>query len=551
MASGKAWNRRAAAIGGAALAAGGIWALRGSSGTSHSAIPGKETLRWGNGAEPETLDNSLSTGQHDDNIIGELMVGLMTEDRQARPVPGMATSWTTTPDGLTWRFKLREAQWSDGAPLTAEDFVFAWRRLVDPATAARYAYYLYVVKNAEAVNAGKMPVSALGISAIAEHELEVRLEHPAPYLLQMLMHACTHPLPRHVVTSKGKAWTRPGNHVGNGAFVLKEWLPNGHVLLEKNPRFFDAANVALERIYFYPTDDYSAALQRMRAGELDMHTRLPVQRIDWVNANLPQIRHSASVFSVEFVYINHRRAPFQDVRVREALNLCLNREAIAQRIRRVGDVPAYSLVPPNIANFAHGNRFAFQTMSFRERIERARGLMRAAGFSEARRLNTTFLIRSTAPGPYRAVAAAIQQMMAQVYVNLSIVPMDFAVWLAQTHSHDFDLAEGAWGADFDDAATFLELLQTGSGNNDGQYSNPAFDALLAGAQRDTDLVSRGRKLAQAEDLALKDHALLPLYFWVDPNIVWPYVTGWQTNGMDKHRSRWLRIDQAARLKQFA
>jgi oligopeptide transport system substrate-binding protein len=550
MASSKAWNRRAAVAGGAALAGGTYWALREPSGTSRSTIPERGTLRHGNGAEPETLDNSLSTGQQDDTIIGDLMVGLVTEDAQARPIPGMATEWTTSPDGLTWRFKLREAQWSDGIPVTAEDVVFSWRRLVDPATAARYGYYLYVVKNAEPINAGKLPASALGVSAIAERELEVRLERPAPYLLQMLMHACTHPLPRHVVTAKGKDWTRPGNHVGNGPFVLKEWIPNGHILLEKNPRFYDAANVALERILLYPTDDYSAALQRMRVGELDTQDRIPGPRIDWIRANLPQLLHPVSIFSVEYVYVNHRRAPFQDVRVREAINLALNREAIAQRIRRLGDVPAYSLVPPNIANFDHGNSFTFKAKPYPARIERARALMQAAGFSETKRLNTTFLIRSTAPGSGRAVAAAFQQMMAQIHINLSIVPMDFAVFLAQTHAHNFDMAEAAWGADFDDAATFLELLQTDGGNNDGQYSNPAFDAMLASAQQDHDLVSRGRKLAQAEDIALKDHAIMPMFFWVDPNMVWPYVKGWQANGMDKHRSRWISIDQPARIKQF-
>lgn len=550
MVSSKIWNRRTAVIGGAALAAGVTWALRPWQDRQRAQIADAKTLRWGNAAEPETLDNSLASSDGDDNIIGDMMVGLVTEDVGARPIPGMATEWKTSPDGLTWNFKLREAVWSDGMPVTAEDFVFSWRRLVDPAAAARYGNYLYLVKNAEPINAGKLPPSALGISVIAERELEVRLEHPAPYLLQMLMHPCTHPLPRHVVTAKGKEWSRPGNHVGNGAFVLKEWLPNGHVLLEKNPRFYDAANVALERVYFYPTDDYSAALQRMRAGELDMQTRIPVQRIDWIRTNVPQLLHPQSIFSVEFIYINVRRPPFHDVRVREALNLAINREAIAQRIRRAGDVPAYSLVPPGIANFAHGNSLAFKTMPPSARLERARALMQAAGFSETNRLNTTFLIRSTAPGPYRAVAAAIQQMMAQIHINLSIVPMDFAVFLAQTHSHNFDLAEAGWVADFDDAATFLELLQTGNGNNDGQYSNPAYDELLASAGQDADLISRGKKLAQAEELALKDHAILPLFFWVDPNLVWPYVKGWQVNGMDKHRSRWMSIDQPARIKQF-
>lgn len=550
MVSGKRWSRRGAAIGTAAAAAAGYWALRQPARPSRSALPGKGVLRRGNGAEPETLDNALFTADSDDNIIGDLTVGLVTESATAEPLPGMATQWSVSPDGLSWRFQLREANWSDGVPVTAEDFVFAWRRLLDPATAARYAYYLYPIKNAEGVNAGKMPAGALGITAVGAHALEVRLEHPAPYLLQMLMHPCTHPVPRHVVTAKGKDWARPGNHVGNGAFVLKEWIPNGHVIVEKNPRFFDAATVALDRVIFYPTDDYSAALQRMRAGELDMHDRIPVQRIDWIRANLPQLLNPNSIFAVEFIYINHRRPPFHDVRVREAIDLCLNREAIAQRIRRVGDVPAYSLVPPGIANFPHDSKLALKDMAYPARIQRARDLMRAAGFSDSNRLNTTYLIRSTAPGPGRAVAAAVQQMAAQVYINLSIVPMDFAVFLAQTHSHNFDLAEAAWVADFDDAATFLELLQTGGGNNDGQYSNPAFDKLLAAAQMDTDLQSRSKILAQAEKLALDDHALLPLYFWVDPSMVWPYVKGWRHNGRDKHRSRWISIDQAARLKQF-
>ncbi|MBA2588293.1 MAG: peptide ABC transporter substrate-binding protein, partial [Alphaproteobacteria bacterium] len=434
MVSSKTWSRRLALAGGAAVAAGGYWALRRPGGNHTNRIPDAGTLRRGNGAEPQTLDNSMSTGTQDDNIIGDLMVGLMTEDPGGKPVPGMAIQWSTTPDGLTWRFKLREAHWSDGVPITAEDVVFSWRRLVDPATASPYAYYLYLIKNAEPINAGKMRPNGLGITALEPRELEVRLERPAPYLLRMLMHACTHPLPRHVVMAKGRDWARPGNHVGSGAFLLKEWVPGGHVLVEKNPRFFDAANVALERIYYYPTDDYSAALQRMRAGELDEHDRIPVQRIDWIMANLPQIRDPLPIFSVEYIDINHRRPPFNDRRVREAMNLSLNREAIAQRIRRVGDVPAYNLVPPNIADFPGGNSFAFKPMPLAARIERGRALMREAGFGENNRLNTTFLIRSTAPGPYRSVAAAIQQMMAQIYINISIVPMDFAVFLAQTHA---------------------------------------------------------------------------------------------------------------------
>jgi len=551
MAPGKIWNRRLALAGGAALTVGGYLGLRQPSGGTHRRVTDAATFLRGNGAEPESLDPHLSTGTQDDFIMGDLMVGLMTEDPMCRPIPGMAKEWATSPDGLTWTFVLREALWSDGVPVTAEDFVFAWRRILAPGLAAPYAYFLYFLKNAAAINAGKLQGTALGVHAPDAHTLEMKLEHPTPYMLELLMHASTYPLPRHVVTAKGRNWARPGNHVGNGAYTLKSWIPNGHILVEKNPRFFDAANVAIDKIYFYPTDDYSAALQRMRAGELDIQTRVPVQRIDWIRANLPEIYAPVPILVTEYVQVNHIREPFVDVRVREAISLALNREVIAQRIRRVGDVPAYALVPPGTANYPSGIRLAFKSMPYPARIERAQSLMRSAGFGEKKRLKTTFMIRSTAPGPYRSVAAAIQQMLALTYIDITILPTDFQVFLAQTRAHDFDMYEGAWSADFNDAATFLELLQTGGGNNDGVYSNPAFDAALAAAHQDRDLASRGRKLADAETIALNDHGIMPLFNWVSPNMVWPYVKGWHENPMDKHRSRWISIDQAARIKQFA
>jgi len=551
MASGKTWNRRLALAGGAALAAGGgyLGFRPRHDGARH--VAEARTLLRGNATEPETLDGSLSSSQYDDAIIGDMTIGLMTEDAKANPIPGMALRWTVSSDGLTWTFFLRQTVWSDGIPVTAHDFVFSWQRLLDPRTAARYAYFLYVVKNAEAVNAGKSPPAALGVKALDDHTLEVRLEHPAPYLLQMMMHASTFPQPRHVVEAKGQDWTQPGNHVGNGAFTLKEWVPNGHVLTVKNPHFYDAANVALEQVYYYPTDDYGAALQRMRAGELDLEVRLPVQEIDWIKANIPETRHPVPLLGLEYLEVNHTRKPFDDIRVREAINLAINREAIAQRIRRIGDIPAYSVVPPGIANFAGGNSFAFHAMPYGQRIGRARVLMREVGYSDDRRLATTFKIRNTAPGNQRAVAAAIQQMLALVHINVTILPTDFQVFLAEAHAHNFDIAESGWYADFNDAASFLELLQTGGGNNDCLYSNLAFDEMLAAAENDTDLMSRGKKLAAAEAIALRDQAIMPLYFDVDENLVWPYVKGWQANPVDKHRSRWISIDQPARLKLFA
>ncbi len=551
MASGKAWNRRLALAGGAALAAtGGYFALPRSSGVHHKITEAGTFLR-GNVAEPETLDPTQSSGTQENEIIGDLMIGLMTHDPACKAIPGMATRWETSADGLTWTFTLREALWSDGTPVTAEDFVFSWRRLVDPASASSYAYFLHLVKNGAAISAGRMPPTAMGITALDARTLRVELEHPAPYLLELLTHTTTYPLPRHVVTAKGKAWARPGNYVGNGAFILKEWIPNDRVLVVKNPRFFDAANVALEKVYFYPTTDYAAALRRFQVGELDFQDRLPVPKIDWIRKNLPQAIHPVPLLITEIIGVNHKREPFGDVRVREAINLALNREVITQRITRTGDAPAYNLMPPGIANYPGGLTYDFKTLSYAQRIAKAQGLMRAAGFSESRRVRTTYMIRSTAPGYQRSVAAAIQQMLAQVFIDITITPNDMQVFYPAIQEHDFDIAQAGWVADFNDASTFLDLFRTGGGNNWGEYSNPAFDAALDSAQREPDIIRRGQQLMQAESIFLKDHAAMPIWFWASLNLTWPYVEGLEPNPLDYHRSRWVSIDQAARTKQFS
>ena len=434
--------------------------------------------------------------------------------------------------------------------MTAHDFVYGWQRILNPATASSYSYFLYVVKNAQPINAGKMPLTALGAKALDDHTLEVHLEHPAPYLLEMLTHQTMLPLPRHVVESKGRKWAQPGNYVGNGPFTLKAWVPNDHVLVEKNPRYYDAANVALEKVYFFPTDDYGAALQRFRAGELDVQTKLPAQQFGWIKANIPETVDTTPLLITEIITINHKRAPFDDPRVREAINLALNREALTQRIVRVGDLPAYSFVPPSTANYAGGAALDFRTMPPEKRMEKARALMHSAGFDENNRVKTTYMIRVTTPGYQRAVAAAIQQMLAQIYLDIAITPNDMRVFYPAIQVHDFDMAQAGWSADFNDASNFLDLFRTGGGNNWGQYSNPAFDEALDGAQHDVNLQSRSQKLAAAEAIALKDHAAMPLWFWINPNMVWPYVQGWKGNPLDFHRSRWVSIDQAARIQQF-
>ncbi len=551
MASGKTWNRRLALAGGAALAAGGgyLGFRPRHDGARHVAEPG--TLYKGNVAEPESFDPSLVQGYQEQEILGDLMVGLMDCDSLGRPVPGMATHWKTSPDGLTWTFYLREALWSDGRPVTAEDFVFSWRRLLDPATAAIYAYFGYVIRNALAINKGKMPVTALGARALDDRTLELQLEHPAPYMLQMMTHMTMYPQPRHVVETKGRAWARPGSYVGNGPFLLKEWIPNGHIAVEKNPLFYDAANVALKKVIFYPTDDYGAALQRMRAGELDFQDRLPGAQIDWIRAHMPETLDPVPQLITDMIAVNFDRKPFDDIRVRRAINLAIDREAICERVLRGQYVPAYNLVPPKTANYPGGAFLDFKNTPNAARLTQARTLMQQAGFGPGNAVRTTLMTRATTVGIYRSVAAALQQMLAQIHINVSILPNDMMVFYDTIQEHNFDMAYPGWQADFDDASTFLELFITGGGNNWGVYSDQAYDKTLAAAQQDPNLISRGQKLAAAETILLRDHAIMPLYFWTSQNLIRPYLHGLESNAIDYHRSRWVTIDEAARARLFA
>jgi len=271
----------------------------------------------------------------------------------------------------------------------------------------------------------------------------------------------------------------------------------------------------------------------------------------WIRKNMPQTIHPVPQLITEIIGINHKREPFGDIRVLAAINLAISREVLSGRIKRNGDVPAYGVVPPGTANYPGGVTFDFVTLPQGQRTEKARALMHDAGYGENRRLKTSYMIRATTPGYQRAVAAAIQQMLAQVYIDIVIVPNDMQVFYPAIQEHDFHICQAGWVADFNDASNFLDLSRSGGGNNWGEYANPRFDALLDAAQRDTDLTSRGEKLAAAEKQLLDDHACMPLWFWTAASMAWPYAKGFEPNIMDYHRSRWVSIDQAARIKQFA
>ncbi|HXC55042.1 MAG TPA: peptide ABC transporter substrate-binding protein [Rhizomicrobium sp.] len=497
-------------------------------------------LNRGNGAEIKSLDPHFIDGINESSVDGDLLIGLLTVDAMGAPIPGAATRWETSPDGKTWTFHLRDHVWSDGRPVTAADFVFAWRRLLDPKTGAAYAYNLWVVKNAHAVSEGRLPPSALGVRAPDDKTFVVDLEHPAAYLPELLTHDTAYPLPRHVLLARGNAWSRPGTFVGNGPYVPREWVANDHLTLVKNPRFYDAAHVHIDVVNYYPTPDSEAALRRLRAGELDTQTPIPLTEIGWLRRNMPAIVHTKPFLGLSYISINLRRPPLTDLRLRRALNLAFDRETITERVLRLGEPPAYSIVPPTTANYPKGPTLDFRTLAPPARLAKAQWLMAQLGYGPDNHLRLGY---ETFDEPNnKRIAAVMQAMFRQIWVDLDISVIDAAFHTRNMQTGNYDLGAASWFADFNDASNFLDLLRSDGGNNYGHYRNLAFDRALDAAQQEPDAKKRGALLAAAEAMALKDEPWIPMRFRTTQDLVQPYVKGWMDNSRDMHRSRWLWLD---------
>jgi oligopeptide transport system substrate-binding protein len=502
---------------------------------------GAIVLNRGNGVEPKSLDPAVIDGIWEGQIAGDMLLGLTTEDAESRPIPGAAESWDPSEDGLTWTFRLRDHTWSDGVPVSAEDFVFAWRRILDPKTAAPYAYYLFPIKNARAVNTGGQPATALGVSAPDAKTLVVTLENPVPFMAEFLTHPTMFPVARHVVEAKGADWARPGNYVANGAYVLKEWVPNDHVTLVKNPRFYDAVNVKIDVVNYYPTQDSDAAIRRLRAGELDTQDPIPPLQIDFLRANMADALKIAPTLTISYLSINVSRKPLDDVRIREALNLAIERETLVERIIKLGDLPAYNMVPSGTANYPGGVEMRFRSMPFEQRLARAQELMRAAGYTPERRLRIRWA--TTTNAVTRQTVAPLQEMWRRIYVDVDIDQSDTQINYQKLEDGDFEIGTAGWIADYNDPSNFLDVLRVGGGNNYGRYGNAKFDALLDQATTERDLAKRGQILAQAEQMMLDEYPLVLVRFQTQPAIVQPYVKGWIPSSKQINRTRWLTVQK--------
>ncbi len=506
------------------------------------AAQAETVLRVGNMGEPASLDPHYVSGTWENRIVGDMFLGLTTEGPDGKTYAGAAESWTVSDDGLVYTFKLRDHVWSDGEPVTADDFVFALRRILHPETAAEYASLLYTVKGAEAVNTGKAAPETLGVRAIDKKTLEITLSGPAPFFLGQLTHYTAYPVPRHVIEKYGKDWIKKENIVSNGAYVLDEWVPNSHIKLAKNPKFYNAASVSIDTVILYPQEDRTAVQRRFRAGEIDIATDFASDQIDWLKANLPNETRIAPYLGNYYYPINTRKPPFNDRRVRQALSMAVDRETIVDKVMKTGELAAYSFVPPGTLNYGEPSYASFKGMSYPDRVARAKALLAEAGFGPDKPLK--FQLRYNTSENHKRIAVAVAAMWKKLGIDVELYNSEVKVHYADLKQGKFDVARAGWIADYNDPQNFLYLLETRTGaNNYGGYSVKAFDDLMNKASRTADLEARAELLAKAEAIAMEDQPIIPIYYYVSKNLVAPHVKGWQDTVNDIHRWRYLSIEK--------
>ncbi|QFY60134.1 peptide ABC transporter substrate-binding protein [Rhizobium grahamii] len=503
-------------------------------------------LHRGNAGEPQTLDQAHTSINIEEFILKDLYEGLTIYDASGKIVPGAAESWTLSDDALTYTFKLRQdAKWSDGSPVTADDFVFSFQRVEDPKTAAEYANILYPIKNGEKVNKGGLAPAELGVKAVDAKTLEIKVERPTPFFLELLAHQTALPVSKASVEKNGADFVKPGVMVSNGAFKLVSHVPNDNLVVEKNPSYWDAANVKLDKVVFYPIDDQAASVRRFEAKEMDLVYNFSADQIDRLRSSYSDQVHVSPTLATYYYAFDSRQEPYSDVRVRRALSMAIDRDFLAKEIYSGSQIPAYSLVPPGIDTYGAPAKADFADVSQLDREDKAIELMKEAGYGDGGKPLNIEIRYNTNPNHER-VATAVADMWKNTFkAKVSLVNLDVSSHYAYLQEGGkFNVARAGWVADYADAENFLALnLSTNKTFNYGHYESPEFDALMAKSYAETDPAARSKLLHEAETHLMADQPVAPLLTQADLWLVSSRVQGWHDNAANQHLSRFLSVSQ--------
>lgn len=499
-------------------------------------------LNRGSDGDPSTLDQHQSSTTTESKLLSDLYEGLVVNNGLGKIVPGAASRWEISPDGLTYVFYLREnAKWSNGDPVTASDFEYSLRRIMNPKTAAGYASVLYGIRNAEAVATGKLPLDQLGVKALDTKRLQITLNVPTPYFIELLAHQTSLPLHRQSVELHGEKFTHAGNMVSNGTYSLQSFEPNARIVMQKNPHHWDAANVKIDRVNWIPFENCASCMRRFEAGELQICSDVAVEQIDYVKDRLATAFRQAAYFGVYYLALKGEPgSKLRDPRVRQAINLILDRDFIAGKVWRGIMLPAQSLVPPGTSNYvADAPKVGFLDEDMIDREELAKSLLQEAGLAPG---ELSVKLRFNTSENHKNTMAAIADMLSRIGIKSSLDEMEGASYFKKLQNKEmFDLARSGWIGDYNDPVSFLGLYTTGNYFNYSEWSSPRYDALLAQSSTTLDMKERARLLAEAERILLDESAYVPLMYYSSTALVSPKVQGYSDNIMNAHATRWLSL----------
>ena len=504
------------------------------------------TLHWGNGTEPQSIDPHIATGVPEHHIISALMEGLVLKDRNTlEAIPGIAESWRISPDGRVYTFDLRKnARWSNGDTLNARDFVWSWWRALQPKLGNLYAYMYFPILNAKNYYQGEIKdFSEVGIKAIDELTLEVTLENPTPYFLQLLDHYSMFPVHKPTIEKfggadeRGTRWTYAGNLVSNGPFKLTEWEINRSVVVEKNSFYYANEDVKLNRIIFYPTENGTTEERMFRAGQLHYTNDVPIDKIESYRSAGDQALRITPYLGTYFYRINTSVIHLQDPRVRRALAMTIDRELLTEQVLKAGQIPAYAMTPPDTLGYHAPVKFSFDP-------ETARRLLAEAGYPDGEGFPVTEILYNTNEA-HRKIAVAIQQMWREyLNINVELLNQEWKVYLDSESNGDYQISRAGWIGDYVDPNNFLDMFLCDSGNNRTGWCNSEYDHLiLQEAPKAATHKERLAIFAQAEGILLDELPVLPIYTYTSKHLVHPSVKNLGTNILDQNYFRDMFLEQ--------
>ena len=502
------------------------------------------TLHWGNGTEPQSLDPHIATGVPEHHIISSLMEGLVHKDGETlEPRPGVAKSWDISTDGRVYTFYLRQdARWSNGDLHNAHDYVWSWWRALQPALGNLYAYMYFPIANAKAYYDGEISdFSQVGVKALGDYVLQVTLTEPIPYFLQLLDHYSTYPVHRATIEKFGTAdqrgtrWTFEGNIVGNGAFQLKEWKINRRITVERNPHYWNAENVRLNQVVFYPTENVTTEERMFRAGQLH-YSGIPSDKIQaYSQSDDPSLRIQPYL-GVYFYRLNVDKAQLSDKRVRRALGMTINRDQLVSQITKGGQIPAYAITPPGTMGYYPESDLTFDP-------EGAKKLLAEAGYPNGEGFPTTEILYNTSEG-HRKIAVALQQMWKK-HLNIDVVLLnqEWKVYLDTVSNHHYEIARAGWIGDYVDPNNFLDMFLCNGGNNRTRWCNPEYDQIILQQVPKAKTHQQRLELFQkAETILLDEMPVIPIYIYTSNNLVNPTVKNFGRNILNQANYREMYLE---------